>query len=314
MDLYCIGEMLIDFLPGDEDGIYIRNAGGAPANCAVSAARNGLEVGFCGLMGDDDFGRFLQGVLTDNNVRVLCPQLTDEAVTTMAFVTLSEDGERSFTFARKPGADMLLSIDDVNEDDLKNSKIIHAGSCSLSKGTAVDATLYALQRGNELGKIVSFDVNYRALLWDSDEQAAEAAVRRALPHVNLLKISDEETFLLGGDIPALMKEYDIPLVVETLGAKGARGYFRDIVLSAPGPEVSHVVDTTGAGDAFWGTFLASLLLNDIHNVGQITGESLSRALNEGTCAGAICVQKKGAIASLPTRTEILALADPVILF
>jgi len=304
MDFYSIGEMVIDFLPGSEAGSYIRNAGGAPANCAIAVSRNGLDAGFCGLMGDDDFGRFLHNTLADNNVKILCPRLTNEAVTTMAFVTL-ENGERSFTFARKPGADMLLSVDDVNECDLQNSKVIHAGSCSLSKGSQVDATLFALRRGKELGKLVSFDVNYRELLWDSNEQAAVEMIRKALPYVNLLKVSDEETVLLGGDIHAIMAEFDIPLVVETLGAKGARCFFKESVLSSDCPDVKHVVDTTGAGDAFWGTFLASLLIGGVLNVTHITKEKISRAIEEGVIAGSLCVQKKGAITSLPTREEIL---------
>jgi len=306
MDLFSIGEMLIDFIPGSEPASYIRNAGGAPANCAIAAARNELDVGFCGIMGDDDFGRFLHEILKENNIRILCPKLTDQAVTTMAFVSLN-NGERSFTFARKPGADMLLSIDDVREEDLENTKIIHAGSCSLTKGTAIEATLYALRRGQELGKLVSFDVNYRNLLWNNDQQAALHMVYKALPFVNLLKVSEEETEMMGGDIPAIMKEYDIPLAVETLGAKGARCFFADEVFTADCPPVPKVVDTTGAGDAFWGTFMASLLAYGVLKTEDLTKEVLLKALQEGVIAGALSVQKKGAISSLPTRAEILAI-------
>ena len=115
MDVYSIGECVIDFLPGEQPGSYVRNAGGAPANAAIAVARNGLKAGFCGKVGDDDFGRFLQKTLTDEGVELLCPQRTDAAVTTMAFVTLSPEGERSFTFARKPGADMLLAPEEVEE-------------------------------------------------------------------------------------------------------------------------------------------------------------------------------------------------------
>lgn len=141
MDLICIGEMLIDFLPGDETGIYIRKAGGAPANVAVAAARNGLDVGFCGTMGNDDFGKFLTNTLEENRIRVLCPKLLDEAVTTMAFVSLDETGNRSFTFARKPGADMFLTRDHIDRAHLTDTRAIHAGSLSLSKEPAADATV-----------------------------------------------------------------------------------------------------------------------------------------------------------------------------
>ena len=121
MKLICVGEMVIDFLPGTEEGSYIRKAGGAPANVAVAVARNGLEVGFCGRVGNDDFGRFLVKTLEDNHVAVTCPKLVDEAITTMAFVSLDENGDRSFTFARKPGADMFLTREDVDGAGVKTT-------------------------------------------------------------------------------------------------------------------------------------------------------------------------------------------------
>ena len=108
-DVICVGEMVIDFTPGKEKGSYIRNAGGAPANVAIALSRLGRNAEFCGKLGNDDFGRFLLKTLRDNKVKVLIEKLTDEAVTTMAFVTLGKNGERSFTFVRKPGADMLLN-------------------------------------------------------------------------------------------------------------------------------------------------------------------------------------------------------------
>ena len=115
MDLYSIGELVIDFTPGSEPASYIRNPGGAPANAAITAARSGLEAGVCSSVGDDDFGRFLVRTLEENGVKVLNPDLCGEAVTTLAFVTLAPDGDRSFTFARKPGADMFLSETAVKE-------------------------------------------------------------------------------------------------------------------------------------------------------------------------------------------------------
>ena len=108
MDLYSIGELVIDFTPGSEPASYIRNPGGAPGNAAIVAARSGLSVGVCSSVGDDDFGRFLVQTMEENGVRVINPELCAKAITTLAFVTLAPDGNRSFTFARKPGADMFL--------------------------------------------------------------------------------------------------------------------------------------------------------------------------------------------------------------
>ena len=111
--LLSVGEMVIDFLPGVNEEIYIRKAGGAPANVAIAVSRQGCESSFCGMMGDDDFGRFLYKTLLDNDVQPVVTELTREATTTMAFVSLDEHGDRSFTFARKPGADMFLTKEHV---------------------------------------------------------------------------------------------------------------------------------------------------------------------------------------------------------
>ena len=170
MDFITIGEMVIDFIPGQEEASYIRNAGGAPANVALAAARNGLEAGIYCKVGDDDFGRFLLKTLRENNVTPLAPEMTKEAITTMAFVSLDENNDRSFTFARKPGADMMLDKSEIKDEDLKTCRIIQAGSCSLSAGKAVEATEYAMARAHELGKLVGFDINYRNLMWNDDKE------------------------------------------------------------------------------------------------------------------------------------------------
>ena len=308
MDIICVGEMLIDFLPGDESGVYIRKAGGAPANVAIAASRNGLKSGFCGRVGDDDFGRFLFDTLRENRVEVLCPELVGQAVTTMAFVTLSADGDRSFTFARKPGADMFLTRDHVDRAQVVKSRIIHAGSCSLSKDPAADATVYAMEQGKKAGKLVSFDVNYRNVMWDDNLQAATAAVQKILPAIDLLKISEEETGMVGGEenITAMAKENGISVVVETLGAKGARCYWKGQIINIPGMKAT-CVDATGAGDAFWGGFLAYLINHGVETPDDLTEEILMEALRYGNIAGWLCVQKKGAIESLPTTAEIEAI-------
>lgn len=305
IDVICVGEMVIDFLPGDKIGHYIRNAGGAPANVAIAVARNELSSGFIGMMGDDDFGRFLVATLQENNVKVLCKNLTKEAVTTMAFVTLDEHGDRSFTFARKPGADMLLNISDINPDWIKDCLVVHAGSCSLSASPAAEATRYALQLGKKYQKIVSFDVNYRNLLWDNCETVAVQKILDLLPLVDMLKISEEETAMFGGEdnIGRLMSDNNIALIIETLGPKGAKAFWRDIVIELPGLP-GKAVDTTGAGDAFWGAFLSSLLNQGVRSISQLTEEIIRNAMVNGNVAGILCVRKKGAISSLPTRSEI----------
>ncbi|MGI6069112.1 MAG: carbohydrate kinase family protein [Blautia sp.] len=306
MDFITIGEMVIDFLPGQEAGSYIRNAGGAPANVAIAAARNGLEAGMYCKLGNDDFGKFLLKSLRENDVTPLSPELTDEATTTMAFVTLDENNDRSFTFARKPGADMMLDKSDIKEEDLRSCRIVQAGSCSLSAGKAVEATEYAMQRAHELGKLVSFDINYRNLMWKDDREACTKEVLSILKYVDFLKVSDEEIDMIGGHdhVEDIMKEYEISVVVLTLGSQGAELFYDGESYVIPGFSADKVADTTGAGDAFWGGFLSYILGQGVSSVDQLHTELLKKAVVYGNVSGSLAVREKGAIASLPTREMI----------
>lgn len=307
MDLYSIGELVIDFTPGNEPASYIRNPGGAPGNVAIAAARSGLSAGVCSSVGEDDFGHFLAQTMEENGVRLLNPEPCTKAITTLAFVTLAPDGNRSFTFARKPGADMFLEESAVKEEEIRDSVIVHAGSCSLSASPAAEATVKALRLGHALGRLVSFDVNYRSVMWNGDQGACAAKVREILPFVDLLKVSDEEVGMVGGEeaLPGLMKEYGIAAIAETLGGAGARCFFEGRSWDVPSHKVP-CVDTNGAGDAFWGAFLSSLRIQGVEQTSDLTEEVLRRAMEYGSAAGALTVQKKGAIPALPTREEIEA--------
>ena len=308
MNLICVGEMVIDFLPGTEESSYIRKAGGAPANVAVAVARNGLDVGFCGRVGNDDFGRFLIKTLEDNRVAVTCPKLVDEAITTMAFVSLDAHGDRSFTFARKPGADMFLTREDVDAAGVRDADMVHAGSCSLSRDPAADATVYAISESKRNGKLVSFDVNYRNLMWQDDRDACIAAVQKILPNVDFLKISEEEEDMLGAAPEEAAETYGISVLVETLGSAGAKCHWNGKVLHIPGRK-ANCVDTTGAGDAFWGGFLSYLLRAGVTSTADLTEDLLLKAMHYGNVAGWLCVQKKGAMESLPTYDQVAAILE-----
>ena len=308
MNIACVGEMVIDFIPGEGEGVYIRKPGGAPANVAVAAARNALDAGFCGCLGNDDFGRFLLKTLEDNNVAVLRPELLDEAITTMAFVTLNQDNDRSFTFARKPGADQFLSKEDIDRGNVAQADMVHAGSCSLSKAPASDATVYAMECAKKNGKLVSFDINYRNLMWNDDRAACSKAVQELLPLVDFLKLSEEERDMLGVEPSGAGKAYGIAVVVESLGPAGARCYWNGKQLTVPGRK-AQCIDATGAGDAFWGGFLSCLLRSNVKTVKDISEPLLQKALEHGNVAGWLCVQKKGAMESLPTIDEIEAILE-----
>ena len=315
MGILCTGEMLIDFTPvadpqaaaGEGGNTYKANPGGAPANVAVSAARNGIKAAFLGKMGNDDFGRLLLKTLKDNNVEPLVPELT---------------------FARKPGADMLLSEEDVERADISEWDIVHAGSVSQSGGassTERDAVLLALKKAKAADKLVSFDINYRDKIWGVDDCMKES--EKIYPLTDLLKISEEELVFAGGEdnIPAFMKEYDITVTVLTRGGEGARIYYykkndaqeaaADWTATAD-PDVFYqeieamkvikVVDTTGAGDAYWGGFLSSLLMQGVKGTGDISMDKLEIAGRYGAVSGGLCIQKSGGIPAIPAREEIEA--------
>ncbi len=306
MDFITIGEMVIDFLPGKEEGSYIRNAGGAPANVAISAARNGLQAGMYCKVGNDDFGKFLLNTLRENHVEPLAPKMTDDATTTMAFVSLNENNDRSFTFARKPGADMLLDKSEIKDEDLKDCRLLQAGSLTLSGGPAVEATEYAMKRAKELGKMVSFDINYRNLLWKDDKAACTKKVVENLKYVDFLKLSDEEIDMVGGhdNLLNVLKEHDIAAAVLTLGGDGAEVFYDGKSYVVPGFKADHVADTTGAGDAFWGGFLSYILNQGVKSVDELNAELLQKAVKYGNVSGSLSVREKGAISSLPTKEQI----------
>lgn len=306
MDFITIGEMVIDFLPGQETGSYIRNAGGAPANVAIAVARNGLAAGMYCKLGDDDFGRFLLKTLRENGVTPLAPELTCEATTTMAFVSLNEQNDRSFTFARKPGADMMLDKNEIREADLKGCRIVQAGSCSLSAGKAKEATRYAMKKAHEFGKVVAFDINYRNLMWNDDKEACIKEVLSILKYVDFLKLSAEEIDMVGGhdNVLNMMGKYNISVVVLTLGSNGSELFYDGKSYMVFGFKVDKAADTTGAGDAFWGGFLSYVMNQEVSSLGQVNAELLKSAVTYGNVSGALSVREKGAIASLPTKEKI----------
>ena len=200
-DIVAIGEVLIDLTQTGVNqlgvGQYAANPGGAPANLAVAASRLGARTAFVGKVGRDAFGNYLRAVLNENHVDTT-GLLTDEREhTTLAVVSVDETGERSFTFYRDPSADVNLDAREIPEDLLKNTRVLHFGSVSLTAEPARSATLYAAKKARENGCLVSYDPNYRASLWGCPEEAVRE-MKDALPLCDILKISDEELPLLTG--------------------------------------------------------------------------------------------------------------------
>lgn len=310
LDLLCLGELLVDFTPAGRSpqgmALFEQNPGGAPANVCCAVARLGGRSAFVGKVGDDLHGRFLRRALEQEGVDVR-GLVSDPAVfTTLAFVGLDEQGERSFSFARKPGADTCLRPQELDPALWRQARVFHFGSLSLTDEPARSATLYALQLARESGCLVSYDPNYRAALWPSPAQAVEQ-MRRVLPQVQLLKCAEEEVCLLTGRedplkaAQALLDEGP-QAVVLTLGSRGARFFSRRCQAQAAAFRVQ-AVDTTGAGDCFWGAFLLRLL-ETCCAPEALTQSQAEDCLRFGCAASACCVQGRGAIPSLPRRGTV----------
>ena len=283
---------------------FAANPGGAPANVAVAAARLGAQTAFLGKVGTDGFGRYLREVLVENGVDTSC-LLTDSAPTTMAVVTLSPEGERSFQFLR--GADSNLSPDEVDVRLIEGAKVLHFGSVSLTAGLSRSATIFAARHAHQKGVLVSYDPNYRASLWRGEEEAVQW-MRIPLPLVDLLKISDEELPLLTGtDDPEegsrRMEQDGVKLVLITLGSKGAFYRWQGKTGLVPGVTTT-VADTNGAGDTFLGAVLSRLVAREGKPLEGLTAPELEDILAFANRAASITCSRSGAIPAMPTLAEI----------
>lgn len=307
-DIVAIGEVLVDLTQTGMNqlgvGQYAANPGGAPANLAVAASRLGARTAFVGKVGRDAFGNYLRAVLNENHVDTT-GLLTDEREhTTLAVVSVDETGERSFTFYRDPSADVNLDAREIPEDLLKNTRVLHFGSVSLTAEPARSATLYAAKKARENGCLVSYDPNYRASLWESPEEAVRE-MKDALPLCDILKISDEELPLLTGtDDPVegsrILAGLGIRLIFITLGANGAFFRLGEDTGSVPGIKVK-VGDTNGAGDTFFGAALSKLVKEDLNKLTLNRVEEIAAFANK---AASITTSRHGAIPAMPRLEEI----------
>lgn len=311
----ALGEMLIDFVAQDHGrlghvGGFTKHPGGAPANVAVGLSRLGIESGFIGKLGDDDFGRYLHQVLTDNRVDTRGVRFSTEAHTALAFVSLSDRGERDFTFYRHPGADELLSAAEIDSDDLQRAQVFHFGSLSLTHPSARAATHYAVEQAQKGELIVSFDPNVRPALWKQPEQLKQA-VENVVSAADILKLSLEDaSFLLGEQTPEKLLEIlfemaQPQLLILTLGAQGCLYQTPQWQGEVQGFHV-HPVDTTGAGDGFMAGLLAYLIGHKQIKLAHLPETTVQKALRYAHAVAALTVTQPGAISALPTVETVEA--------
>ncbi|MBM6897787.1 carbohydrate kinase [Pseudoflavonifractor capillosus] len=308
MRIVTIGEILIDLTQTgvNQQNIptYAANPGGAPANVAVAAARLGADTAFVGMVGEDGFGTYLAQVLEENGVSTHGLR-TAPGATTLAVVSVNGQGERSFQFMR--GADARLTPEQVDEELLAQAGILHFGSVSLTADPARSATLHAVERARQQGAVVSYDPNYRAALWDSQENAV-AWMRRPLSQVDILKISDEEMELLSGShdpevCSRVMADKGISLVLITLGSQGVFYRLGGQTGVVPGV-ATKVADTNGAGDTFFGAVLSQLSLRPQGVLEGLETAELEDILAFANRAASVTCSRSGAIPAMPTLDEL----------
>ena len=311
LDVVALGELLIDFTPAGLSPagmrLFEQNPGGAPANMLTAVSRVGLKTAFIGKIGADMHGDFLRSVLYCVPFVTIGLITYPSVFTTLAFVSLSLTGERAFSFARKPGADTRLTIDEINKDILSDTKVFHVGSLSLTDEPSRSATFEAVKLAKEAGAIISYDPNYREPLWDSVDKAMEM-MRLMSEFADIMKISDEETSLLTPYMEPLeagkyLVERGRKLAVVTLGEKGALVVSKAGYVEVPGFK-SNVVDTTGAGDSFWGGLLARFLSENM-DLDNITSKQMYDIARFGNAVASLCVEKRGGIVSIPSLDETL---------
>ena len=311
-DVIALGELLIDFTMNGQseqgNNMFEACPGGAPCNVLALLNKMGKKTAFLGKVGKDQFGTLLKDTITEAGIDASNLVIDDKVNTTLAFVHTFPDGDREFSFYRNPGADMMLTEDEVDPEFIAQTKILHFGTLSMTHDGVRAATKKAVQAAKDAGCLVSFDPNLRPPLWSSLDLAKEQ-MEYGFGVCDILKISDNEIQFVSGKedydegIAYLQEKYNIPLILLTMGKEGSRAYYKGKCVERPGFAVK-AIETTGAGDTFCGSSLNYIVE---HGFDDLTEDQLGELLTFANAAAAIVTTKKGAIRSMPEREEVEAL-------
>lgn len=308
-DVIAMGELLIDFTMSGEseqgNGMFEACPGGAPCNVLALLNKMGKKTAFLGKVGKDQFGVLLRRTLDDVGIDTSNLLVDEQVNTTLAFVHTFPDGDREFSFYRNPGADMMLTAEEVNPEFLAQSRLFHFGTLSMTHDGVREATKKALQAAKDNGLMISFDPNLRPPLWSSLELAKEQ-MEYGFRFCDILKISDNEIQFVSGKedydegIRYLQEKYQIPLILLTMGKDGSRAYYKGMRVERGGFQCK-TIETTGAGDTFCGSSLNYILEHDFENLSE---EQLGEMLTFANAAAAIVTTRKGAIRAMPEKEEV----------
>lgn len=309
-DVVALGELLIDFTQNGKsmqgNGLFEANPGGAPCNVLAMLNNLGKKTSFIGKVGNDQFGLMLKLTLEELGIGTENLMLDNEVHTTLALVHTFEDGDRDFSFYRNPGADMMLTADEVQKDLVASAKIFHFGTLSMTHEGVRNATKKALDIAKNQGAIISFDPNLREPLWDSLDEA-KAQVLYGLQYADILKISDNELQWLSGEedftegVNKIRAIKDIPLILVSMGKEGSRAYYKDLIVEVKAFLQKDTIETTGAGDTFCANVLNYVLE---HGMEDLTEDNLKEMLTFANAAASIITTKKGALKVMPTKEDV----------
>lgn len=315
IDVLALGELLIDFTHNGEstqgNGLFEANPGGAPCNVLAMLNKLGHKTAFMGKVGNDIFGRLLKKTLEELSIQTAYMQMDEDVRTTLAFVANDETGDRSFSFYRNPGADMMFTEEEVNEEAICSSRIFHFGTLSMTHEGVRKATKKALHIAKENGVLISFDPNLRESLWESLEDAKEQFAY-GMGCCDVLKISDNEIQWFTGEkdydkgIRILQDTYHIPLILLSLGKTGSRAYYKDLRVEVPSFVQKNTIETTGAGDTFFGSCLHFVLEKGLED---LTEADLTEMLRFANGAASLITTKKGALKVMPSKEEVETLIN-----
>ena len=310
IDVTALGELLIDFTQNgiSEQGnsLFEANPGGAPCNVLSMLSKLGHKTAFIGKVGNDSFGKQLKNVLEEVGIDATYLTMDNEVHTTLALVHTFADGDRDFSFYRNPGADMMLTEEEIPEDLIRNTKIFHFGTLSMTHEGVRKATKKALEFAKKAGAMISFDPNLRPPLWDSLETAKEQ-VLYGLQFCDILKISDNEIQWLTGKedytdgVNWILERFQIPLILVSMGKEGSRAYYKGKKVEAAPFLQQNTIETTGAGDTFVGCVLHYILEHGLEN---LTEDNLTEMLRFANAAAALITTRKGALRVMPSREEV----------
>ena len=309
-DVIALGELLIDFTMNGQseqgNNMFEACPGGAPCNVLALLNKMGKKTAFIGKVGKDQFGALLRDTITEAGIDASNLMVDENVNTTLAFVHTFPDGDREFSFYRNPGADMMLTADEVNPEVVKDTKVFHFGTLSMTHEGVREATKKAVETAKANGCLVSFDPNLRPPLWSSLDLAKEQ-MEYGFGKCDILKISDNEIQFVSGKkdydegIAYLQETYNIPLILVSMGKEGSRAYYNGSIVEVKPFLQKNTIETTGAGDTFCGCVLHYICE---HGMEDLKEENLKDMLTFANAAASVITTRKGALRVMPTREEV----------